>query len=588
MRTMNVSAGLSLLVLLALSSCGNEKQAHTFLKGPYLQNPTLDGMTIMWESRDLASGEVRYGETMKLKNSATEYQKARIHSIILNDLKPATKYYYQVVTNGLKSEIHSFYTAVGEEDPFSFIAYGDNKNGPFNHEKVANLALSKDPNFAIHNGDLVDRGGVYVQWEKLFFNPISHLISHVPLYTVIGNHEDNSDLYFNYFYPPDDTLAYYSFDYGNAHFIVLNSEDETMLDSPDQFEWLVRDLEDNQDVQWKFVVFHVPPFTSGGNYYSEDRIRIKALLVPVFLKYNVDMVFSGHDHDYERTFPIGSKTGNSVVTFVVCGNGGTPLRYVSPREWSLYAERVFGFTRVAIDGPRLSFQSININDEIIDEFTLDKSDPASVEAYRENLLYFEDIADPPMEAVIALEEADDLADDSRFEEAIELCAKAYRYDSTRAEALGLWAECLVELERYDEAAEIARVAVDKMPVFPDPYEVLVECYLEWGDFQEAHRWADSLHVITSDSPDAMELKAEIFEEQGEMEQAVRFMLKALEILPNDSDIHFDLAGLYAGSGDTVSALKYYASGMDWYLDAEYDEDYLEAQAIVQSGRITGE
>ena len=111
--------------------------------------------------------------------------------------------------------------------------------------------------------------------KNCFSIPSAHLISHVPLYTVIGNHEDNSDYYFNYFCPPCDTLAYYSIDYGNAHVIVLNSEEEAMLDSPNQFEWLIRDLEENQDVMWKFVVFHVPPFTSGGNYYSEKRVRDK-------------------------------------------------------------------------------------------------------------------------------------------------------------------------------------------------------------------------------------------------------------------------------------------------------------------------
>lgn len=574
------------LVLMAMSSCRSEESIHTFHKGPYLQNPTLDGMTIMWESKELAPGEVRYGETMKLGKSASEYQKTKIHSVILNDLKPATKYFYQVVTNGLQSEIHSFYTAVGEDTPFSFVAYGDNKNGPFNHEKVANLALSKDPNFAIHNGDMVNRGGVYIQWEKLFFNPISHLISHVPLFTVMGNHEENSDHYFNYFCPPCDTLAYYSFDYGNAHIIALNSETEAMLDSPDQFEWLVRDLEENQSAMWKFVAFHVPPFTSGGNYYSKSRVKIKELLVPVFQKYKVDMVFSGHDHHYERTLPIGSKTDNHAVTFIVCGNGGTPLRFVWPREWSLYAERVFGFTKIDIDGPRLILQAINIFDEVIDEFTLDKSDPASVAAYKENMIYYEDIEDATMEAIEAFSMAEDMDDESRFEEAIEWCEKTYRIDPTCFEALGLRAECLVELERYDEAIDMAIGVVETVPVFPDSYEVLVECYMQKGDYDEAQKWADKLHEVTSDSPDAMALKAEIYEEQEEMGLAVQFMVKALEILPNDSDLHFDLAELYAESGDTVSALKYYASGMEWYMDAELDEGYLEAQAIVKSGKIT--
>lgn len=571
--------------LVALSSCQNKETIHKFHKGPYLQNPTLDGMTIMWESKDLAPGEVRYGETEKLGESAAEYQKATIHSVILNDLKPATKYYYQVVTGELKSEIHSFYTAVDEDTPFSFVAYGDNKSGPFNHEKVANLALTKDPNFALHNGDLVRRGGIYIQWEKLFFNPISHLISHVPLYTVMGNHEDNSDYYFNYFCPPCDTLAYYSFDYGNAHFVALNSESEAMLDSRDQFEWLVRDLEENQSAMWKFVLFHVPPFTSGGNYYSGTRVRIKELLFPVFQKYGVDMVFSGHDHHYERTFPVASRTDDHAVTFIVCGNGGTPLRYVWPREWSLYAERVFGFTNVHIDGPKLTMKAININDEVIDEFTLDKSDPASVSAYRENMIYYEDIEDASMEAIEAFSMAEDMDDESRYEEAINWCKEALRLDPTNYEASGLWAECLVELGKIDEAIEMATANVEAVPIFPDNYEVLVECNLAKGNYEEAQKWADKLYKYTSDSPDAMELKSVIYEEQGDTEQAVEYMVKALEILPNDSDLNFDLAGLYAETGDTVSALKYYASGLDWYMDAEPDEDYLKAQAIVESGKI---
>ena len=126
----------------------------------------------MWESEELGPGEVLYGATEKLGETAGEYYNTRIHMVTLTGLKPATSYHYQVLTNGLKSENHTFSTAPSKDSPFSFITYGDNKNGPFNHEKVANLALSKEPNFAIHNGDLVNRGGVYKQWEKLFLSPL--------------------------------------------------------------------------------------------------------------------------------------------------------------------------------------------------------------------------------------------------------------------------------------------------------------------------------------------------------------------------------------------------------------------------------
>ena len=92
-------------------------------------------------------------------------------------------------------------------------------------------------------------------------------------------------------------------------------------------------------------------------------------------------------------------------------------------------------------------QAINIDDEVIDEFTLDKSDPASVAAYRENMIYYEDIEDATMEAIEAFSMAEDMDDESRYEESITWCKEALRLDPTNYEALGLWAQCPVELEQ---------------------------------------------------------------------------------------------------------------------------------------------
>ena len=586
-KYLSISIGILALSLLltTLPSCNKGETVHTFLKGPYLQNPTMDGMTIMWESEELASGEVRYGETEKLGESAAEYANTKIHQVMLTGLKSQTRYYYQVVTGDKKSEIHSFSTAVEKDSPFSFVAYGDNKNGPFNHAKVANLALTKEPNFAIHNGDLVNRGGVYVQWEKLFFNPIGHLISHVPLYTVIGNHEDMSDNYFNFFCPPCDTLAYYSIDYGNAHVIILNTEEEALIDAPNQVKWLIDDLESNQDATWKFVVFHVPPFTSGGNYYSRFRLEVKELLVPIFQKYGVDMVLSGHDHHYERSFPIGSKSDYSAITYIVCGNGGTPMRYNSPRMWTLYSERVYGFTMINIDGTKMHFQSISIDDRVIDEFTLDKADPASVAAYKKDMLYYEDIEDANKEALKAYSDAEDLEDEYLFEEAIALYEKAYKLDPTCIEALGQAAVCLAELERYDEAIALGKKGIEKSPGFPDSYEAVIESYAALENYEEALDWCDKLYAVTKDDPEAFTMKADVYEEQGDLDMAIEAVHKALEILPNDADIHFDLADYYAETGDTLNALKYYESGIDWYMDEEKDDNYFEAESIVKSGKL---
>jgi predicted Zn-dependent protease len=102
-----------------------------------------------------------------------------------------------------------------------------------------------------------------------------------------------------------------------------------------------------------------------------------------------------------------------------------------------------------------------------------------------------------------------------------------------------------------------------------------------GRYDEAQQWADRLHEVTPDDPGAYSLKAEIYSEQGQMKNAIEAMLKAIDILPNGASLHFDLADLYAETGDTANALVYYASGVDWYMDEEFDEVYLEAEAFIK-------
>ena len=101
-----------------------------------------------------------------------------------------------------------------------------------------------------------------------------------------------------------------------------------------------------------------------------------------------------------------------------------------------------------------------------------------------------------------------------------------------------------------------------------------------GKFDDAHRWADKLHELTSDDPKAFALKAEIFVTQEAIELAVEAMLRALEILPNEAYLHFNLADLYAEAGDKANALIYYTSGLDWYMDEEVNDEYLETEAFI--------
>ena len=554
-----------------------EAQPSQLIKGPYLQNVSEHSITIMWESTQPLIGKVRYGKLSVNEFEEVEDGSVTIHEVALTGLTIETNYQYQVVSGGFKSEIFTFKTAVKKDSPFSFAAYGDNKAGPFNYRRVVKLISSKDPNFVFHNGDFVQRGNVYRQWEKLFFNPAREMINHIPLFGAIGNHEDNSPNYYNYFSFPGNE-RWYSFDFGNSHFIILDTEESLIQEGSDEIKWLINDLE-NRTATWTFVGSHHPPFTAGGNYYRKSRLVRKNVLYPIFEKYGVDVVFSGHDHNYERSEPIVGKDGGNPVTYVVCGNGGTPLRYIGHREWTHYAERVFGFVKVNIDGSRLQFQAFNIDNKVIDEFTLDKSDIESVNAYLRNKVYYEDI-DDHIEAIEFYTEGRSLLRADKFADALIPLKAAYETDSTCIEALAAIAECYFELGDFITAERYALIGVKGKPNYPDSYKVLIDLHVSQGNYEEAIEWCKKWQPFEADSPGPLAALSEVYEEQEKYDLAIDAMKQAIMINPADGDLYGDLGNLYEKIGERANALLAYQRALYWFLDAEEDEEIIEIRGKV--------
>lgn len=544
------------------------------IKGPYLQNVTRSEITIMWESDRPTVGVVLYGPGPDYGLTAREEAPVRIHEIRLTGLEVEKKYHYRVLCGSDRSADLTFHTAVRPETPFTFIYYGDNKSGPHMHRKNALAMSAERPNIVLQCGDLVSRGRVYSQWERLFFTPAAPLISRVPLYPSLGNHEDNDQKYFNYLSLPGNE-SYYSFDYGNAHFVVLDSAFTTIDEGSAQWKWLVEDLKTSK-ATWKFVSFHHPPFTSGGNYYSKKRIELKKVLPPLFDKYGVDIAFHGHDHDYERTVPIISKDGMRPVTYIVNGNGGTPLRYVGKREWTAYSERVFGYTLVRIAGLRLELEAKTVDGRVIDRLVIDKADPAADRKYVETALRLESIKDP-VEAIELAEAAEDIAekagddnDHALAAKALAMFNKAFELDPTFAEALVEAGKMNRLLGKEDLAVEQFRKAMEILPVYPDSYEEMADVLLDRGAFEEAmtmaRRWAE----VEPDQTGPQEAMAQIQEKQEKPELAVLHLLKALEIVPSDSGVHEDIAELYAKLGRRAEARAHLKQAIRW-MDAENTE-----------------
>jgi hypothetical protein len=166
--TNSIHLAICIVCLGLLFSCspGTEPlppQSVRITKGPYRQNVTQHQITIMWETSQPVLGAVHYGVSGEFENEIATEIRARIHEVRLSGLSPATEYGYRVIADGITSGTHTFTTAVADGSPFRFATYGDDKDGPANHEQVTNAILAQRPAFVLHNGDLVNTGYIAKQ-----------------------------------------------------------------------------------------------------------------------------------------------------------------------------------------------------------------------------------------------------------------------------------------------------------------------------------------------------------------------------------------------------------------------------------------
>ncbi len=329
-----------------------------FLIPPYLQSAEKTGMTIKWETVYPTYGYIEYGLDNKLtKKVIEEAIPSLIHQVTLVGLKPDQSYSYRVICENITSPVATFKTKPDKNKPFKFIVYGDNRTRPKIHENVSKQIALENSDFVINVGDVVSNGSALAEWIDEYFLPIRHYSNTTPSYISIGNHE-----YGGYWearkVPPFEkyvshpissigsTEYYFSFDFANAHFIILDPNegeagDDGSIISPNsqQYNWFIEDLKEAQKKSdWIFVVMHEPPYSecwSGGYYNGEAPLR--KYIVPIIEANNVSIVFSGHTHDYERGLPhppYDPKTGKgNNAAYIITGGGGSRLDNHKYFEW---------------------------------------------------------------------------------------------------------------------------------------------------------------------------------------------------------------------------------------------------------------
>ncbi len=449
---------IKLLMVLCLFVVSSVPAIAAVTREPYLQMVTPTSMTIVWQT-DLNSpndSRVQYGTAFGILNqtalgSATispSNSGVKNHIVTIAGLSSSAKYFYNVgtVTNneiqGGGTTNHFFLTAptVGSAVPFRTWVLGDSGNASSNQIAVRDAMLNKtpSPDIILHMGDIAYDDGTDTEFTTNHFSIYENILCHTPLWPTLGNHEANSSSsatglgpYYEAHVLPasgqaggvsSGTEAYYSFDYANAHFIVLDSMDSNRMTNGPMLTWLQADLAATSQ-EWVIAFWHHPPYTKG-THDSDDvsdsagrLIDVRENVLPILEAGGVDLVLGGHSHIYERSYLIdqayglgsspnfatpsfgtlqtqgkildagdGRPSGNGAyekqiggasnagAVYVVSGHGGKSVCTTNCGNHPVmfFDESQFGSVLLDINGPALTVQNVRSSGAITDTFSLNK------------------------------------------------------------------------------------------------------------------------------------------------------------------------------------------------------------------------
>lgn len=401
---------------------------------------SFDKMEVMYKAED----ENDWLTQTAIREEAQDevYQNIYYYKADLTGLKPGTTYVYRYGKTGSVSETdwskeYTFKTEEEDCSDFRFVAISDTQglswDGEFKYTKeVMDEIKEMNPAFVMHGGDVVESGGYESYWQD-FFKSIDGVSHNIPFFIATGNHDTWSDeqwsslpmgkdvlfdLHLNHpnnggnaelgdITPNDLNPAnksgrrivenmdetFYSYNYGGAHFIVLNSgsglegsygysDDDKLLAA--QKEWLVRDLEANKDAKWTVLMLHQPVYAQYHDYES------KTVIKDVIDKYKIDLVITGHDHSVSRTHAVRGDTivDKSETMHVRKGDGTvyailgpvTPLHRVHITDGDQYHEAnmlsigsddtIPVYTVVDISDDKLEVTSKMLNGYVIDNYKI--------------------------------------------------------------------------------------------------------------------------------------------------------------------------------------------------------------------------
>ena len=408
-------------------------------RGPYLQQGNPTNVIVRWRTDSPSASRVRYGTNLNnLNESASDANAVTEHTVTLAGLRTDTRYFYSIGTlnqtlagNGS----YFFVTAPANPRPTRIWVIGDSGTADERPRSVytayTNFTGARYTDLWLMLGDNAYSTGTDAQYQAAVFDMYPELLRQTVLWPTIGNHDTAFSAnppptlpYFQIFSlpvngqaggVPSGTEKYYSYDYGNIHFVCLDAMSSDRLSGGPMCTWLEQDLAANEK-DWIIAYWHHPPYTKGSHDSDSEGelIEMRENVVPILEAYGADLVLCGHSHCYERSFLIHGHYGlsgtfddddmkvqpgsgredgtgpyaitasgpdaNKGTVYIVAGSSGqaTSLQEDAPHSAMYLTASELGSLVLDIDGPVLQAKFLRETGVIDDYFTIIKEDATEV------------------------------------------------------------------------------------------------------------------------------------------------------------------------------------------------------------------